>query len=244
MSIQKNRRRLSGQEFVDRTFQGEDLRNGIAQGSRWVRCTFVECKLDGANFGDATFVECKFERCTLRQTILVSRIYWSRFHECEMDQVQLTAADIQNAQFLDCRLDYSNWDRATVQRTGINDCGMHGARLDFAETKDVDFSGSNLWGVVVPISCATFSGNRFDRRQMHMLLALLSKSIGNDSERGAIRSIVDVRYQRSVDRLVDAQVNGESGETSPDESRAVYAELDHQDSEVGDRGDSPRFVAG
>lgn len=244
MSIQRQRRRLSGQEFVDQTYTGLDLRNAVAQGCRFIRCKFIDCKMDLGAFGDATFVECVFERCSLLQAQLVSRLYSCGFAGCSMDQVMLTGADIQDTSFTDCRMQYSNWDRSTVQRTEVRDCDLHGARLDFAVTEGVDFTGSNLWGVVVPISCATFVGNRFDRRQMHMLLALLSKSLGNDHERTRIRSLVDERYERLVGRLVNAEIDGGESQACQDEGRPVHADVADQDAAVGDRGDSLRVLAG
>jgi hypothetical protein len=79
---------------------------------------------------------------------------------------------------------------------------LHGARLDLACSDGVDWSGSNLWGAVVPLNCAFIASNRFDRRQLHMFLALLQYSTGNVEDLDDIDRIVDDRYRKLVRRLV------------------------------------------
>lgn len=245
MNIQRDRRHLSGSNFVDETFANLDLRNAVAQNGEWLRCKFINCKLDQATFANATFVNCVFESCEMRQTIMVSRIYSCTFRFCQMDQASFNGADIQDSRFDKCRAEYSQWSAATLVRTAV-DCELHGARLDINRSDRVDWTGSNLWGAVVPISCATFVGNRFDKRQMHLFLALLCKSTGNDNDREDVRSLVDERFQRLLDRLViDAEIDGDARPEGDHEGGTVSGELVNQASEVGAGSDSlTRILAG
>lgn len=238
MSIQRQRRKLGGNEFVDETCVNMDLRNAFAQSSKWIRCTFVNCKMDQANFADATFVECVFESCEMRQTILVSRIYHCKFRFCQMDQANLRGADIQDTSFSKCRAEYSDWGSATLVRTSV-DCELHGARLDLDRSDSVDWAGSNLWGAVVSVGCSFFVGNHFDPRQLHLFLALLCKSTGNENDLEAVRSVVDERFSRLLDRLVNdagTQIDGDALETGNHEGGSVPGDMVNEDTQIGDSG--------
>lgn len=202
MDIQKSRRRLGGHIATDQTFTNLDLRGMVAQQSVWTRCHFVKCKLGQVALGDATFIDCHFVDCDLGQATLVSRLYQTTFTNCNLDQAVLTGADIQGSMFRNCRMEYVNMERATLRNVEMLDCALHGARLDFAESDSVDFTGSNLWGAVIPINCAFWVGNRFDRRSLHMLLGLINRSAGDTNTRDDVRSITDERYERLVNRLV------------------------------------------
>ncbi len=234
-------------EFVDQSWSDMDLRGMVAQGALFNRCTFTRCKMDQAALGDATFVNCVFLKCGLRQAALVSRIYWCEFYDCEMDQAMLTGSDIQDSTFRGSRLEYSTFTRSTLKRVRFEDCALRGAHLDFAASDGLEFSHSNLWGAVVPMSCAFWNGTKLDKRSMHVLLALLTHTEGNDNEREQLRTLVENRYLRAVGRLVNAEINGEGIPQSEDESRPVHNELGHQGTEVGIGSDpqpGPRILAG
>lgn len=244
-SIQKNRRRLAGQEYVDQSYANLDLRNAQAYQSRWVRCTFTNCKLDQAYFADATFVGCVFTDCSLTQATLVTRIYSTTFENCNLDQVLLKGADIQDSRFTG-RAQYSDWQNATILRTEVS-IDLHGARMDITASTGVDWSGSNLWGAVVPLGCAFFAGNIFDKRSLHVFLALVTKTRGNDNDRSDIGRLVDARYKRIVDRLVledDSTIDGDSSATRNDEGGAVRGSVSTEEAEVRIGSDHFRIVAG
>lgn len=244
MNILRNRRRLSGIELVDQHWFDLDLRGIVAQGTKFIGCSFTRCKLGQGAFADTLFDGCTFTSCELGQAVLVSWIKSSKFIDCMLDQASFTGGLFQDSLFKNCRLEYSNWDRATIQRVKFDTCALHGARLDLAESTDCEFDGCNLWGAVVPASCAFFRGTRLDKRSLHMLLALLTHTEGNEAERDALRSIVDERYLRAVGRLVNAEINGEGIPPSEDESGAVHGDMDDQDTTIGNRSHPSRILAG
>jgi fluoroquinolone resistance protein len=199
MTLQRQRRRLSGSVHEAETFQSMDLRNSIAVSSVFKDCTFKDCKFNGATLDNATFDNCIFLRCSMQMCRLISRLYGCTFADCDLDQSAFNGADIRGTVFRACRLEYAIFDRATVIDGKFLNCQLHGARLDFAETQNVDFTGSNLWGAVIPISCATFVGNRFDRRQIGLFLAILTKTLDYDER---LPGVVDPLYMKMMDRLV------------------------------------------
>jgi uncharacterized protein YjbI with pentapeptide repeats len=219
-----------------------DLRGMVAQGATFLNCSFTRCKMDQALLQDAKLLGTVFFECSLRQAAMVSWIKSTDFVNCEMDQAQLLGAQIEDSRFMGTRLEYSIFTRATLKNVRFEDCALHGAHLDLADSEWVEFPGSNLWGAVVPISCAFFRGTTFDKRSMHMFLGLLSHTEGNDNEREQLRTLVEDRYLRAVGRLVNAEINGEGLPQSENESGSVHNELGHQGTEVG-IGSDPQLGA-
>lgn len=202
MSLQRNRRRLAGLVVSDQEFLNQDLRNGIAVGASFTNCTFKSCKMGRVTFEGASFLGCHFEDCDFGQAALVCRITDCSFYECDFDQAVFGAAIIERTLFQRCRLEYASFSRATMLGGGFVDCQLHGTYLDLAESNGVDFSGSNLWGAVVPMSCAILPENKFDHRQLHMLLALMSMADIEPDDKEKLLSIVDPKVLKLVDRLV------------------------------------------
>lgn len=207
MELSKHRRRLSGNLFEDRTFTNEDVRNALADQAGFKKCKFKNCKFANASFAGATFLECEFEDCDFRGAVLTARIYDSKFVRCDLDQASFASAHVVASRFEVCRLQYCSFYRATVERTSFIDCSLHGAVLDFAVSSGLDFTGSNLWSAVIPLGCGFFLGNRFDRRQLHMLLSLLGRLECPDSvdTMARVREVVDGKTYRLVTRLIDGQ---------------------------------------
>lgn len=169
--------RLSGAEVVDGYYEGVDVRGALAQSSRWLGTTFKSCRLSNAAFADATFDRCRFIDCDFsgKETALVSRIYNSTFEACNFDHARFLGAEIIGCRFVRCRAQHSDWSRATVIDT-ILFIDLRGATLNFAQTRNVDFTGANLWSAMLPFNCAGFVGNTFADREINMFLSLLGDS--------------------------------------------------------------------
>lgn len=191
-------------EVRDADIVGLDLRHAVAQSSRWTQCTFRDVRLSAANFGDATFDGCKFIKCRLDRTILVSRIYRTRFESCDFDEAIFRGADIQECDFVRGRAHLTDWGRATIQRSRI-DLDFRDALLNFAVTNAVDFSGSSLWSAASPWNCAFFVGNTFDSRQVGLALALMSYANIPEPMKSQVRAIPSERHHEMVRRLVLAE---------------------------------------
>lgn len=201
MRIQLSRRRLSGAEHADETFEDLDLRNALAFGSIWKNCTFKRIKFGQADFRNATFFECRFEDCDFSQAILVCRINFTKFLRCVFDQANFSGSNVNDSEFTQCRAEYSAWIGAVVERTKM-DLSLRGANLDFGVTDNLDFTGANLWSALLPMNCQGLVGNTFDKRQVHLFLAALCKAVIPEEDKKAVSSIVIPRYAKMVDRLI------------------------------------------
>lgn len=210
LNLQRNRARLSGQEFTDETFEGLDLRNSVAQQSRWKGCTFRSVRFDGSALGDATFDGCRFERCSFQGATLVSRIYRSTFERCNLDRALLVGADLKDTTLRGCRAQFSDWTRASLADCKL-DVDFRGACLNFALTTNVDFSGSNLWSALVPFNCAMVYGNRFDTRTIGALVALLSYAEGPRDLLDELASNVSEKTRKLVEKFVKYETGEEAG---------------------------------
>ena len=247
MNIQRERRRLSGQAIEGDTYDRVDLRGALAFGSTWIRCSFTNSKFGQARLDDATFVDCSFTGCDLSQATLVSRFRNCTFVHCDFSQAQIVAAHIAGAMFKKCRFQYANFTRATLDHVGLIGCDLHGANLDFAATYDVDFTGTSFWGALIPINCAMFVGNTFDRAQLHRFLGLLLHARGDWLEE--IAPLVDPIHGRLIDRLVDeetAEIERDRNPDRPDDGRGRIGALDSEVEEGrgADRAPQAHLVAG
>lgn len=206
MSLQRHRRLLAGSTWNDVTFSRQDLRHAIAVGATFTNCTFRDCKLNLGRFEGASFFGCHFEDCSFEQAELRALFRNCVFVECNLDAALFNGAILERTYFERCRLEYAVFTRATVIGGGFLGCQLHGTYLDVAESSGVDFSGSNLWGAVIPLGCAVIVGNKFDHRQLHLLLGVVSKAVLDIRDSQTLGLILDPRVLRMVEKLVaDAQ---------------------------------------
>lgn len=203
MLLSKLRRTLPGSKHEGEVFEGLDLRHALMGLAEFKDCTFRDTKLFKADMRDATFINCTFDNCDLTQAIVIARLYGCRFVDCNLDAALFNGADIRETWFKEGRAEYADFSRASMFGGGFKHVNMHGARLEFAQTDNVDFQGSNLWGAVIPISCAVLVGNHFDTRQIHSLIALLLHSHWNFS--AEMTHHIQERYKKMVNRLVRSQ---------------------------------------
>ena len=211
MTLQRYRRKLAGSVHKDEVFSYQDLRNGIMVGATYDNCTFKSCKMNSLRMEASLFIRCHFEDCDLQHANMMAKFQDCSFLKCNLDNVNLVTAILERTLFEDCRMEYAALSRATMVGGGIVDTALHGAYMDMAGAEGVDFSGSNLWGAVLPMSCAIFVGNKFDHRQLHLLLGLVYKSLlsGDDAQR--ISLIADPRMVKMVDRLTRVPVDATTG---------------------------------
>lgn len=209
MNIQRERRRLSGQLFEGGRYERLDLRGALGFQSGWSHCRFESVRFGQARFDQSTFADCSFVRCDFGQATLFSTFRNCTFDHCDFSQAQMLAAIISNSTFEKCRFQYANLTRACLSDVRLLQCDFHGAILDLAASERLDFTGSSFWGAVIPINCAFFYGNRFDRSQVHRLLALLLHGLGG--WRDDLLPLVDAKDRQLVDRLVDAETKDENG---------------------------------
>lgn len=215
MSLQRQRRRLAGSAHQDEIFSNQDLRNAIADGASFQNCTFRKCLMGQASFRGAYFSGCHFEDCDLRQAILICRLADCTFVGCDFDQAVFSAAIVERTYFEKCRFEYAVFSRATIVGGGFVDCQLHGAYFDLAESAGVDFSESNFWGIVMPMSCAMIPGNKFDHRQLHMFLSLVMHADLDYDDRVLLEGIVDKKVFALVERIIARTVDPETNEEVP-----------------------------
>lgn len=205
MSLQKHRRRLLGGRYGPDHVLKEDLRNAVGASALFEGVRFEDTKFGQGDFLSAAFVDCSFTRCDMAGIrLLGTTLQKCLFKDTNLDQADFTAANIQDTHFDTCRLQYSSFRRAYFIGGSLTRCDLHGALLDFAQAQRIDYSGSNLWGAVVPLGCQFFVGHRFDHRQIHFFLSLVSHVDGETDE---VQRVADPKIRRVVDRLVRGEVD-------------------------------------
>lgn len=239
MTLQGRRRRLSGGFFDGESYRQMDLRGAIAVSSGWHNCRFEGINFGRARFENATFLGCVFENCQFQQASLISRIGGSTFNKCDFDQASFVAAEISDSDFSNCRFQYADFTRGILRNVQMHGSNFHGANLDFAATTNIDYSGSNLWSAVIPLNCATFIGNRFDRRQVAYLLALVAHAEIDPLLRRDLLSLAGKRAVGVVGRLVQhatAENDSSAAPTGFDASGRIPATVDPDLEKVGYHG--------
>lgn len=202
LEIDRQRMRLAGSEVTDAYYQRVDVRGGVAEYSRWLGCTFIDCRLSTSAFTGATFDRCRFVRCDFSKAILVSSIYRTEFDSCNLDDCTLRGADIQGTTFTRSRAQRSDWTRANLKDCKL-DLDLRGAVLNFSSTDNVDFTGANFWSALLPFNCAGFVGNTFDERQIELFHCLLGASTTEQAK--ALGAAVKPWYRAVFKRLMRLQ---------------------------------------
>lgn len=170
-----------------------DFRCGLAMESVLKNCRFDQAKLDGINCSGSKLTNCTFDRCTLNGAVLsASTLTNCEFIECELDMARFDAAILQNVGFTGGRAEYSSFQEATVLDSRF-DIQLHGADLRFADSRNVDYGDSNLWGAAITAGCAQFRGNRFSDRQVDIFLALVAQASGPE-RRARIEAVIEPKY--------------------------------------------------
>jgi hypothetical protein len=106
---------------------------------------------------------------------MAARFDRTTFESSNLDEANFEGAWLTDCSFSRCRAQRSNWFNSTLARVRF-DVDLRNANFTPALSEAIDFTGSNLWGAVVPLNCALVSANRFDERQIGMFLALLGQA--------------------------------------------------------------------
>lgn len=196
----RSRRRLTRGVYCNEEIRG-DFRCGLAMEVTLKNCRFVECRLDGINFSGSKMTNCSFESCTLNGAILNASILVNcEFLDCQMDMARFDAAILQNCKLKGGRAEYSSFLEASIMDS-LLDLQLHGADLRFADSRNVDYGDSNLWGVSFNASCAQFVANKLSERQIDLLLGLLAQA-ASEERRREIEAIVPAKSLETLQLLV------------------------------------------
>lgn len=161
------KRRAVQTSQVCKTFTNQNLAATFAPRSTFIRCRFVDCRLDLAVFAGAVFSECEFDTCL-------------------MAGVNFREASVKGCTFTGCYLVGAAFDGARLQGTGFASCilesatflgAMLGAPVSFVSTSlrnaDLRFYESDegqpniadcdLNGASFSVNCEFWNGT-FDER--------------------------------------------------------------------------------
>lgn len=185
MQIVQWKRRAEAVKVEGEVFKGLDLRSMKAFGSTWTDCSFVDCKMDLADFRASKFERCSFQKCSAR----LANFSTSFFEDClflgtDLEQASFMGAHFRDGGFKDCRMAYGETmlqDATLKGRIRFDGCNFHGSSLDFRETdpKGVSFVDCNLWGAKIAVGCAFWNAT-FDERLIQQFLALVAR-VSQDS---------------------------------------------------------------
>ena len=175
LSLARQKRRLQGYKGQSLSLDRTDLRSAKAFASAWEGCTFNEVNFNLTDFTNASFTECEFTLCTgLQANFFGARFVNCKIRDADFEQANFSACWIDQTIFAYSRLCYTVFHDATLWNTTIKNCNLHGAELLFHQTRNVDYAGSNLWGVKVALGCPFFQ-SKFDEKQKQMFVALVAR---------------------------------------------------------------------
>ncbi len=199
------KRRFQGQELLNESFKGTDLRSMAAFQARLLGSQFYECKFGVSDLRNTVINGCLFNECSMQLVNFgVASIRGCRFVNCDLEQASFAGSILEDVTFDGCRLAYSTFAGATLrENVRFHGSNLHGADLDFIEASHPNFEGSNLWGVKQPLGCAFWNG-KFDAEHVQYFAGMLAR-MSND--RATRSRLLDIAGDKGpvVERLMGGQ---------------------------------------
>lgn len=199
------KRRFQGQELLNESFKGTDLRSMAAFQARLLGSQFYECLFGVSDLRNTVINGCLFNECQMQiVNFSVASIRGCRFVNCDLEQASFAGCILEDVSFDNCRLSYSSFLGATLrENVRFHDCNLHGADLDFIEAAQPSFLGSNLWGAKQPLGCAFWNG-KFDSDHVKYFAGMLARMSGDRFTRSRLMDIAGDKAQ-VVERLMGGQ---------------------------------------
>lgn len=179
-------------------FCGLDLCGETLREIRFEQCLFEGCRFTGADLRAASFVDCRLKNCEF-SAVQAGEAYFLR---CQLQGVKALAASLPDCRLAHVRLEgcnftEANFTGASVENVRLEECdfsaanlsewrhkGLSLARSKFFRTSffktplaGLDFTDSELEGVVVSDAAAELKGATVNVRQAAQLARLLGVTV-------------------------------------------------------------------
>lgn len=119
---------FGGKIVQDFDFVGMDLSDADCIETRFIRCSFVGCELDGLSAPNAIFENCKFDKTSVSSVnfsgakIIDSSCVDATFWNCDMTDTAFQNCDLSEAEFINCILKNTDLEGSNTYMTKIRDC--------------------------------------------------------------------------------------------------------------------------
>jgi uncharacterized protein YjbI with pentapeptide repeats len=144
-------------------FQGLDLAEVDARGSRLLECAFSDSVLTGGSMRRARLNEVWMRRLRILDVDLAETIWHDvtvldssiaalecfgsklrrvALHDCKLDSVNLRESELIDVEFRDCVLRNVDLTGSNVKNVSFHGCTIEGLELDHATLSGADFSGA------------------------------------------------------------------------------------------------------
>lgn len=136
-----------GQLFQEQVFEHTDFTMEPMNAGDYESCTFVSCRMQGADLKGARFFDCRFKSCDFSMAAL-EKSAWRNcfFEECKMlglrfDQCNPLGFSVS---FDHCQLDHSLFTKLKMRKTIFRNSRLHNVDFSACDLCESDFSGSDL----------------------------------------------------------------------------------------------------
>ena len=176
MQLDQFHRRAQGHKAHAERFLKLDIHGIQGFGSEWVNCYFQDCEARMGDLRTSRFLSTTMEGCLLDGTAMNGCfLEGCDISACSFAGVTFGGATIRDVSFVGCDLRYSSFAGATLRGSvKFINCKARGADLDFMETDDTTFAGTDLWGVRIAVGCAFFNSS-FDKDTMRLFAGLVAR---------------------------------------------------------------------
>lgn len=142
---------LSGYNFMECQFHNCDFSNAHIGGIGLKDVKFEGCKLMGVNFTEAAqfMIKLSFKDCNLKYTnFFKMQIAETVFEACELEESQMSEADLTGALFLQSDLRNVQFDRAILNQADLRSAINFSIDPNKNQLKKARFSNDNLAGLL------------------------------------------------------------------------------------------------
>lgn len=134
---------ITGGEFVDCTFYGNDLADG-----GFTRTAFTECRFEFLGATDAEMRENDFKDCYFRGLdALRADFTGSQFEGCTLQTTVFINTNLENTMFFDCELYGATMTLANLKKAGFIKCNFRNSNATYANFTMTNLTDSNLSGL-------------------------------------------------------------------------------------------------
>ncbi len=143
---------LEGVRFSECTFSSVSFRNACA--CEYLDAVFDHCDFSNCDLSESAFVRTVFSHCRLTGTILIKcSMQDVLFDNCTLDYANLSSTRWKTCEMRDCRLDEASLSQCRFRDTDIEHCSFISAEFINTPLKDLDFSDSEISGIMVTKDC-------------------------------------------------------------------------------------------
>lgn len=184
---------LRGFLFEDETLSSEDKTLADVESVHFLRCRFESVNFEKSSFVNVKFSNCDLSNCTFKDAyfkdvilenckgvgtqFVHSSIKTMLIRDCNMNYSNFGQAKLENCSFLTSQFQSASISQTTLKALHISQCQFHSTDFFHTFLRGVDFSDSDLEGLLLSDDLTEVKGSKMNLYQAAAIAQLLGIQI-------------------------------------------------------------------